>query len=760
MSQFGQPQRSATQDANAGVVNPPAEKRQARQFSTKEIFREGTPGLDAFAESLGSALQQRLTEESNNINEKRANAAAVRQGKGHAINTVDQAKKHTGWERAVFGENVEYRAAQQRAAQNAVQSEYIKQASELDKYAGETPEDYEARLQSGLDKVLEPYGDDQETKTMVANAYHTMSAKLAAKQYESHYAYNQTQQRQTYLDQTLATFDQWNVDKGLISSQQEAGGFMLGIKSFFDGKTKPKGMDDIAWRGVVNEGLSVSLRNGNIGAYTAAKANGWLKTLNEKETTALNQAVSAYDTKFSQQVQLTYENAEIAALEANDLEVASGIYHNLLDELDQLSGRSSGTERAELALAKTKSSALSSEQSAKKAAEKIAKDAFEAAQKAQAAQKRIDDIAAALRMDDPVERSGALSTLQPKPKELEDIMDMTIIEDVGRLTGVEDISASEAVKHIMTKPEVAKSIASRIKGRQTDVPLVKRTAETFINGFHGMINEDGQLNDDGLLAMQSLSQFAQNSDTFKNIIGSENFDKYEMIRRGMSVGQTIEMMNKDIDAYTKNKGSRDIYATQWNLGSGVSKRDRVSQLYKQFTDSTPNSAALGYAMEEINRGLVVYKGDMKLAEQYLKTSLQNASLTYRGKNIINGKSLDKVTDYNFEQLMDGVSAPVGNSSLLTPILQMGGMKVSDDKPYIPLEDDVSFYVVDGTDGFFVDHPQFQQPIRVPSNTMRMWSDVLTQRNNFNQMEEEAKGDSFEGWLEEQENLRGRPAYPY
>ncbi|QPI17702.1 putative internal virion protein [Alteromonas phage vB_AmeP_R8W] len=760
MAQFGQPERNATSDANAGVVNPPAVKSKARQYQTKEIFREGSPGLDAFAQSLGGALQKRLQDEANNINEQRANAAAVRQGTEHAINTVDEAKKHTGWERAIFGENVEYRAAQQRAAQNAVQSEYLKQATELDKYAGETPDQYAKRLQEGLDKVLEPYSDDKETKDLVAKAYHTMSAKLAAKQYESHYAYNQQQQRQTYLDQTVATFDQWNVDKDLISSPQEAAGFKHGIERFFAGATKPKGMTDIAWRGVINDGLSMSLRNGNIGAYNAAKANGWLGKLNEKETKTINEAVSAYDTKFSQDVQLAYENAEIAALEANNLEVASGIYQQLRDDLENFAVRSSGTERAELALAKGKSSALQGLRGAEKAAEKIAKDAFEAAEKARVEQERIDKIALALRTEDPVERAGALSGLQPKPKELEDVMDMTIIEDVGRLVGKEDISASEAVKNIMEQPAVAKSIAARIKGRQTNVPIVKRVAETFINGFHGMIDEDGQLNDKGIQAMQSLSQFAQNSDTFKHIVGDENFDKYEMIRRGMSVGQTVEMMNKDIDAYTKNKGNRDIYATQWQLGEKESKRERVSSLYKNFTGEKPNSASLAYAMEEINRGLVVYKGDMKLAEQYLKTSLQNASINYRGKTIVNGRDLDKVTDYNFEQLMDGAAAPVGNTSLLTPILMMGGMKASDDNPYIPLEDDVSFYKVDGTDGFFVDHPKFQQPIRVSSDTMKVWGDVLTQRNNFNRMEEESKGASFDGWLEEQENLRSRPMYPY
>ncbi|QDP66083.1 MAG: hypothetical protein Unbinned4336contig1000_48 [Prokaryotic dsDNA virus sp.] len=751
---FGQPQRSATKDANEGVVYPPSKQSTARTVGTQQVQVREQPGLEAFANSVGNALQKRMAEEAVNINEQRANKAAVRQGQDHAINTVDAAKKHLGWEKAVFGENIEYRAAQQRAAQNAVQSAYLEQATQLDDYAGETPEQYAKRLESGLDKVLEPYGSDEETKGLVANAYNTASAKLAAKQYESHYAYNQQQQRETFYNQTLQTFDQWNVDKTLLSSPQETQGFMAGIQKFFRGATRPNGMSDIAWRGTINEALNTSLRNGNIGAYNAAKANGFLDGMSSKERVALDQAISAYDTDFTQDVQLTYENAELAAEEANNLEVAAGIYQNVKQEVSQLRERSSGTDRAELAIARAQTKAQKGINSAEEEAKRIAKKAYESALEKQAKQERIDGIKLALRQDDPIARAGSISELQPKKSELEEVMDLTIVEDVTRLTASDKpLTESAAVKAMIENPAVAKSVAARLRGRQVESPLVKRVTETFLNGFHGMIDENGQLNEKGIVAMQSISQFAQNDDTFKATIGSANFDKYEIIRRGMSVGQTVEMINKDIDSYARNKGNRDAYAIDWNLKGDESKRDRVTDLYRKFTGSAPNSASLAYAQEELDRGLVVYQGDMKAAEKYLRTSLINGSLNYRGRTIVNGKHLNNVTNYNFEQLMDGASSQVGQTSLITPILMAGGLQVDDDNPMGDLAKNMNFFTVDGTDGFFVDSNEFQQPIRVSSDTMKAWAAVLDQRKQFKELEEEAHGESFDRWYEEQEQLR-------
>ena len=81
------------------------------------------------------------------------------------------------------------------------------------------------------------------------------------------------------------------------------------------------------------------------------------------------------------------------------------------------------------------------------------------------------------------------------------------------------------------------------------------------------------------------------------------------------------------------------------------------------------------------------------------------------------------------------------------------MKIDDDAPYEQLDDSMNFFTVDGTDGFFIDSPQFQQPIRVSTDLMKGWSAAMDQRKKFAEIEEKAQGELFDQWLEKQETLR-------
>ena len=308
---------------------------------------------------------------------------------------------------------------------------------------------------------------------MVAGAYSTASAKLSAKHYESHYAYNQQQQRETFYNQTLQTFDQWGVDKGLSSSPEELAGLGEGIRRFFGGQTKPEGMTDMAWHGVVQEALTTSLRNGNIGAYNAARAHGWMDNLSAKDRVAMDEAIGAYDTDFSQKAQLVVENTHIAALEVASMDEAAGLYQKGVLELASLESRLSGTERADLALAK-----------AKKALMKGWRTAFDTGKKNARKGAQLEALKLALREEDPRVRSGMITQLQNQSsvssKHLEKAMDATIVEDITRLTGTSEmLTESEAVKILMENPEVAKTVATRLRGKQVNSPMVKRVAETF-----------------------------------------------------------------------------------------------------------------------------------------------------------------------------------------------------------------------------------------------------------------------------------------
>ena len=54
MAEFGQPSRTATSDANAGVVNAPAQREVARTSVSQNVRTAGA--LDAPLKNVGSAL--------------------------------------------------------------------------------------------------------------------------------------------------------------------------------------------------------------------------------------------------------------------------------------------------------------------------------------------------------------------------------------------------------------------------------------------------------------------------------------------------------------------------------------------------------------------------------------------------------------------------------------------------------------------------------------------------------------------------------
>ena len=141
MAEFGLPNRNATDDANAGVINPPAKKSVARDqnISRDKVRSTLDEGVAAVGSSLGNALAKKVDDDRNNIKEQKQLDATIRQGMQHSINEVDKVKKKTGWTEFVFGQDTEYRAAQQQAAKNTVQAKYLEEASSIDEYAGTSP---------------------------------------------------------------------------------------------------------------------------------------------------------------------------------------------------------------------------------------------------------------------------------------------------------------------------------------------------------------------------------------------------------------------------------------------------------------------------------------------------------------------------------------------------------------------------------------------------------------------------------------------
>jgi len=212
--EFGLPRRNAQQDANAGIINPPTVKVQARN---QNIRRDETKssldaGVAAISSSLGDVLRESLADEAAHSREQKTQAAIARQGRQKGINAIDIEKKRSDFARGLFGENVSYRAAQQQAAATSVQDNYNIELNRLDEFAGSSPEEYDKVLSDGLNNALDKYKGDKETQALVAAAWQAQAGKLAQQHEKTHFAWTLTQLDIESKRQVMTTFDTINLE--------------------------------------------------------------------------------------------------------------------------------------------------------------------------------------------------------------------------------------------------------------------------------------------------------------------------------------------------------------------------------------------------------------------------------------------------------------------------------------------------------------------------------------------------------------------
>lgn len=763
----GQPTRSATQDANQGIINPPSIKREAEQYATiQKPDSKLSEGIQNFSSSLGNALVKGMGREADEINNRREMEATARQGNESAINSIDKGKKRTGWTKAIFGQNIEYRVAQQRAATNGVNDLYLQELNNIDSNAGTSPEEYTSKLTQSLNDTLKKYDGDKETQTLVKARWLDHSKKLSAKQYESHYAYNQQQQRETYQTEVEQTFDAANLESGLITSQEEAAEIQNKVYDMLAGKGRPDGMADEAHRLAISEVVQKNLRQGNIGAYNAAKTYGWFDDNTEKEQITLDRALSEYDQKFTEQVTQTWEEAALQVEDNKTYEGMIGIYENLKTQLDVLGKRSSGTPKAETALTKRERMAsegiadvLKNREMVNEELDKFFEEGMSKARKEEAKAKQIADVKAAVSITNPIDRAGNISLTGANKSDQAEAMDLVLLDDITRLTGADStVTPLQATQDLLANPQIAKQVRQRLKGKNIESPLVKQATETVLNGINGLVDEKGLLTDQGTIALNSIAVLAEDSGQFMNMVGKENYDKYQIIQRGMPIGQTIDQMQKHIDKYNTAKADKSKLGSEWSLQDGKSKRDRITQLYNNFTGQYPSSQTLAYYMKDYDRALIINDQDRKFAEGYLKTSIESGAVQYNGMMIQGGKDLTKDMEYGLPELLDFAQTQLGDdpSLLTTPLLTLGAVRDKDGKvSRLDKVAGINFRVVE--DSLWIDSVNAQSPVRIGKDTLQRWARSLKEAKGLKLQKEERDDESFDRYMKDyREEWKNRP----
>lgn len=757
---MGQPTRTAAQDANEGVINPPSIKQEARQTATvQKNISSVSIGVDKLGSSLGGAFTELMAQGAEEINSKREVAAKARQGEEVAINDVDAAAERTGWRKGLFGQSIEYRTAQQQAAKNGVNDAYLQGLGSIDDNANLSPDQYREQLTGVLEGTLKKYDGDRDTQNLVKAQWLTHVPKLAERHRAAHEGYTQQQARVETQRSVEQAFDAGNLESQAITSPRDAREIQTGINRIFNKELKHLAMDDLAYRGTVNEVIQKNLRSGNVGAYNAAKANGWFESNTEKEQISLERAVSDYDTYFTSQIDNTWAEAELQVFENKTYEGMFAIYENLKGQLETLGKRSSGTPKAESALAKTELKAAKGVQDVIKNRMKVTdeldkffNEGMEATRKEEAKAAQLEELKAAVNTTQPIERAGKLSTLGATPKEQGEALDLVLLDDLARLTGSpEPISPLDGTRLILGDSKLAKQVRLKVQGKHIKSPIIKQAITSVINGLNGLVDETGKINEVGQQALNSISILEQDEDNFINTVGVETYDKLQIIKSGLPQGATIDMIQKQLDKYETNKGDREKIGSKWRLGEDESKQDRISKLYNNTTKQFPTSQTIAHYMKAYDRGLVIYDGDHERAEDYLHRTIKNEGVQYRGMVIQNGNSVVKGLEYGLTDLLDYAQEGSEVSGLTTHLKTLGAV---DDKgkPVTSIEQipGLSFTVIG--EELYIDSDTAQGEVVIRRNHFEAWAKGLKEKKRIDQMRREADDKSFMEYIKLKQQL--------
>jgi hypothetical protein len=757
MAEFGQPQRTATSDANAGFVNPPAlrEADRSAQSQSVKVASDLDSATKNFGASMGKAFEEVLHKKANNINEQRQLAASIRQGEGKAINAIDVEKKRSGWSEALFGQNIEYREAQKRAVGNNVQQSYLEQANKISEFAAETGPQYKARLQRQLDDQLKNFPNDPETRQVITDNWAKASEKLVQSQTKEHFGYTAQQERETTQKQVRGTFDTFTTESQTVTTPEEAQEFAEAGKRFFSGAAKPAGASREAYHSVIREEIEYSLAQGNIGAYNMAKEYGYFDNSTKEQRRKLDVAIGKYDTKFKQGIGISVAESKLAVSEISGVDAGEQLTDIMAQANDALvahEGRASGTNASKLALANARNSMYALQAPAIKAAAKAQATAKEALD----LEERMALVTSAL--DDANEGSGAsLASIDATKSEIEAATASRINNLVGDLVGEDAISTKDAIGKMLADPtNVGAKVVSQWGMDEFDSDIVKHIGRSYVNGFMSsiMVDENQQPTQAAQNAMQLMSQFeAKDRAKFRTQLGDKAFEEFQIIKAGQSAGKPSDMITRDIKAAEDARGKQNYYAADWrSVGvyggeGGLNKREFIENKVFGLTGQYPTGTDVGDYLEIYGRGLEAGKGDHQTAHAALFDATKNKSAIFNGQVINNADKVNAtLTDYTLPQLLAGIQRPDVN--LMTGLLTVGMGNTEDENgnPIRTINDkalrgSVKFEVAsDG--GLWMKSPKFQSDVYVPPHHIQTFERVLKQQDNNKKLQAEIKEENF------------------
>lgn len=651
---FGTAQRTAAQDANEGIVNPPAKKHVARSTQSTKTKQSSSLelGVEKIGETLGSALQARVDKEFTNIRARQMLEGARAQGTETALNTIEEDKKRTGMGAAVFGQNASYRGAQQQAVKNNINKEYLDLSYTISTYADKSPEEFAGVLQHRLDTMMSVSKVDLETGDMIAENWASASQKLIEAHYKEHYGWVQQENMKEARQKMRGDSDTWYADFTKLPRDGD-GGVLINDASralfkqaegMFDHATDAPDMNKNSWEQMKNEEINYALKNGNVALYHMAQTYGWEKDLHPELAVQRDTALGKYDGTQEKSGNILYQET-LGALndpaKTGSTEQFEAYLQNYQDSVDQLANKESGTLRGRENIETLRNKFIHLQRAAGDANKKrIAKELM-----MEQGFQAIDNIRNGVE-----EGTGGWASIN-KTSDKQDILDAYIVDMFNnKLPEGEQLAPGDVMNGVFDNPIHSKEVADVLGSMDVSSPLFKSAANTVVASAWNMSNQEegspqyGHFSEQTKRRIQSLTQF-EHIPGFTDIFGDDGI-KYEMLKQAMEMDQTVEESKRETALLLENRQDRTTYGAKTfdKDGTQTNTREHLTKLLsnlqggKDIAASTLSEYTLKFA-----DGMAIYKGDVGAANNYVTRAHKTNTIHMGGRTVANAQSLNNYT---------------------------------------------------------------------------------------------------------------------
>jgi hypothetical protein len=690
MAGYGEPTRTPAQDANKGIVNPPAAPvtaRTGKATRTKELEAGDIAAMQA-GSVLGKTLQGYADKKADETRLTLFNKGAAKQGENMAIDQLEEENKRTGLAEFVFGQKATYRGAQQKAVTNNVQQAYLEDHYAIAEHAGDSPEEYQKYLNNRLKKMIEPFKGDTETQNMVAASWNKATEKLSANQYKENFAHTQMENRKEASKEARFKYDAVNVELDELPEEEHAAFITKSGKSLYG--NVPENMTEKAYHAMLDEEVNASLAKGSRTALDLSEGAGAEDNLTLAQRVARDGAKEKYRSVQKQKAETAWQEVIGVVNKMGDSEdpdadmlSASVQYMETVTELEKqaLDNEKSRTDIAELKnrlpIMFNKMVNANASANVKK---KNQKDMFMA----------INQSLFGVTPEDQVSAIGVIAetrfTTVAKRQGMNQVIQSRVAQILGKDTPLTPAELSDA---LINDPTAIKEVQSMLRSSNIRSPMVEEILGSLIK------NAGTRTDPNGMPIAMTVAQIKNLEGLDESILSilkgdTEQLTRWKVMKDGILAGwdadkiaafadQTIETNSKEgLQLYSE---ANEIIA--YDKDDEIRTRtDVVSAMFKEFTGTEPTPRQMSDHMDLYTRALKAVGGSHDDAKTYMKDVITNDSITYKGNYIAGGQYLnDKELfgDYDFDEAMTLMQTPIlttpgkPGSSIMTYMLgQMSG----------------------------------------------------------------------------------------